>query len=589
MAITLADPLIPDSQLESGFGLGTWSVEPMRNVISRDGDERRLENRLMRTLVFMCSHPGQVLSREQFFTHVWQGRVVNEEALSRAISLLRTALEDNAQRPTYIQTIPGVGYRLIAPVAPAQQPGSGADPAPVTPAGKAVAVLPFLNLSDDPDNEYFSDGISEEILNCLAQVDGFKVVGRTSSFAFKNRNDDLRKIGRVLGASHVLEGSVRKAGQRVRITAQLIETAQGYHLWSKNFDVDLGDIFAVQDQIAAAVVDALKLHILDHGETSRATSVSAYALYLRAIHALRSGELERIKAALQLLREVTGMDPDYAPAWVGLADAYWYLISYGELARADHMGLAIAASDRALALDDQWADAHLCRAKMAMQFNRDWHTAQAAIDRAREIAPDNPQILLQAGYLASSIGRFDESVSLLEQAITLDPLNTTGHIWLSLSLISLARLDEARGVLQQALEIQPQRVVANMILGKILIEQGDPLAAHEQMQREPAGFWRDYGLALALCAMGDRVAAEAALEGLIDRYGDEAPFQIAEIYAFSGDTDRAFQWLDRAVQYSDNGLSALLGSPQLYPLRGDARWDKFVTAMRYPRQGVTGT
>ena len=251
------------AELESGFLIGPWHVEPQRNAISRGSEGRHLENRLMQTLVFLADHQGQVVSRENFFASVWQGRVVNEEALSRAISLLRTALDDNAHTPEFIQTIPGVGYRLIAQVARNKHAAAG-----TSAIGQAhdnsIAVLPFVNLSNNPDNEVFSDGISEEILNSLANVKQFKVAGRTSSFRFKGQTGDIAEIAQRLGVASVLEGSVRQAGLRVRITAQLINAADGYHLWSKTFDREMDDIFALQDEIASAVVDALQLRLLGY-------------------------------------------------------------------------------------------------------------------------------------------------------------------------------------------------------------------------------------------------------------------------------------------------------------------------------------
>ena len=200
---------------QRGFTVGPWRVDPLRNVIVRGGEEKHLENRLMQTLVYLAENQGRAVPRAEFFEAVWRGRVVNEEALSRAISLLRTMLGDDAHAPEYIQTIPGVGYRLIADVVTDGTAGAPERAAPDF-QPNSIAVLPFLNLSDDASNEYFSDGVSEEILNVLSQIDHFKVVGRTSSFAFKGRNEDLRQVGRTLNVTHVLEGSVRKADARVR-------------------------------------------------------------------------------------------------------------------------------------------------------------------------------------------------------------------------------------------------------------------------------------------------------------------------------------------------------------------------------------
>jgi len=558
--------------------VGEWRVTPHRNVISRGDEEKHLENRLMRTLIFLAEHESRVVTREQFFNSVWQDRVVNEEALSRAISLLRTALDDSARAPKYIQTVPGVGYRLVALVTDTAVP-EGSVPCTGDAPENSIAVLPFVNLSNDPDNEYFSDGISEEILNSLTQVKNFKVVGRTSSFVFKDRNEDLREIGRVLDVTHVLEGSVRKAGARVRITAQLIKADDGYHLWSETFDKTLEDIFAVQDEIASAVVRELKARLLGEAYKVRETDADAYSLYLRGLYFIHSGDSAGIQKALDLFLKVIELDPEYAPAWVKIADAYEGLMSYGLLRRDEGISLAVNAVSRALALDNQLAGAYLLRAKFSAFFSQDWSAAYDDMARARQIAPGSAGIFLQSGNQASNIGNHEEAVTLLKRAIALDPLNTTGHIWLSMSFIALTRFSEARETLLQALELKPQRAVAHMLLGKTLLLQGEASASHEEMLQEPAGFWRDFGLAQSYYSLGQQREADATFSTLIETYSNEAPFQIAELHALRREFDAAFNWLDRAHEGHDNGLSELFDSPFLKALQEDSRWAVFVKKM----------
>ena len=565
-------PEHPSSGIEAGFCLGSWRVEPSSNSIDRKGSKKHLENRLMRTLVLLAQNPNQVITRRQFFETVWHERVVNDEALSRAISLLRTALEDDAQAPIFIQTIPGVGYRLVAPVSAIQ----GA-PDQIAPVGhtedNSIAVLPFVNISDDASNEYFSDGVSEEILNALTQVEGFHVVGRTSSFAFKNRNEDLRKIGQALSASHVLEGSVRKSHQRVRVTAQLIKVSDGYHAWSGTFDRDLEDIFAAQDEIATAVASALTSRLLGKFSTARETGPEAYSLYLQGRHFVRSGTISGVQKALELFQQVIDLDPDYAPAWAGLAEAYWYLISYGAIKNRDEaIRAARKANQRALALDDRLAAAHAGKALLIANFDQDWLAAQQALSQARAVAPGNTQILAQSGHLASSVGDFDTSVEQLRRVVTLDPLFTTAHIWLSCSLIALRRFDEARETTLQALNVNPDRSILHMMLSKILLLQGDPDGSLEEAERESDEFWRAFGLAACLYSLGRRDDADHACQAIIDNYSDVAPFQIAEIHAWRGEKDEAFRWLERAQLERDNGLVELFVSPYLATLHGDRRW-----------------
>jgi len=447
------------------------------------------------------------------------------------------------------------------------------------PSERSIAVLPFVNMSDDPANEYFSDGLSEELLNLLAQIPELHVAARTSSFSFKGEKIDIPTVATKLKVAHVLEGSVRKAGSRVRITTQLIKAANGYHLWSETYDRTLEDIFAVQDEIAGSVVSALKVNLLGEVPKARETDPEAYSSYLQGIHFLRSGEVGNFEKARLAFERALAIDPDYAAAWAELADTFQALVSFGILRQQDGVEQAFAASDRALALDDGLAEAHIVKARLNMAFKYDWSAAQSAIDRARQLAPGNARMTLIAGNLEKTLGHFDEAVSRLRRAIALDPLNTTAHIWLSLVLIAQRRLDEACDVLNQILDLNPNRSVAHMILGRILLLKGDPAAAHEEMLREPEGYWRHYGIAFSLYALGQRDDAGVALRYLIDEFGEEGPFQIAEIHAFRGEIDEAFAALNRAYEVGDPGLTELLISQTLHALYDDSRWPLFVEKM----------
>ncbi len=562
------------TELTLGFDVGQWRVDPLKNSISRDAVTRHLENRLMQTLVFLAEHRNEVVARRDLFDSVWQGRVVNDEALFRAISLLRTALDDSAQNPIYIQTIPGVGYRLVADVkAHATSVGT---PRPIE---NSIAVLPFVNLSDDPANEFFSDGVSEQILNSLAQVKDFKVVARTSSFAFRNKSDDLRKIGKILGVSHVLEGSVRKAGNTARTTAQLIKTDDGYHVWSQSFDHSLEDIFGVQDEISGAVALALQRHLLNPMEKSRETSPEIYSLYLQALYFLKPGHIDSIRKALATFQQVTELDPYYAPAWVGIADACWYLISYSAIDKVEALGLANAACARALEIDDLLADAHLCKATLALGFERDWAMGKSALDRALQLAPGSARVWLVTGNMHSSMGNCEQAATLLMRAQSLDPLNTTGHIWLSSNLIALDRLTDAQGVLEQGLELHPDRSLLHMLLGKVLLLRGELDLGYATILKEPIAFWRDYGIVTAMSFLGRPDEADGLMARLEANNRQSAPFQVAELHAIREDMDLAFKWLDLAFDERDNGLTELFVSPHLRPLRRDPRWPAFVTRM----------
>ena len=441
------------------------------------------------------------------------------------------------------------------------------------PEKNSIAVLPFVNMSDDPGNTFFSEGISEELLNLLAKVPGLHVAARTSSFSFKGESIDIPSVAGKLNVANILEGSVRKFGDRVRIGVKLVEAASGYHLWSETYDRTLEDIFAIQDEIGRSVVDALKINLLGEVPRVAETDPQTFALYLQGIYLSTSGEQDNFDKAIHVFEEALRRDPEYAPAWSGLAHAYWYQISYGVADKEERIKKAFDASDRALVLDDSRAESYAVKALLSLSFDREWSRAEAAIRRGLEIAPGSAPVVIQAGNLARAQGRLDDAERHLRRAVELDPLNTTGHIWLSMLLISRDKLDEAIDILGQVLTLNPKRAVAHQLLGRIHLMRSEPQAALEEMEKEPAGFWRQYGINLALFAAGRQEEAGAMLQKLIDAVDENmAFFQIAESLAFRHRQDEAFQWLERAYEQRDNGLTELMTSPFLRPLHTDARW-----------------
>ena len=565
-------------ELDSGFTLGPWRVEPGRNAIFQGNDERHLENRLMQTLVFLAQHQGQVISREQFFDSVWQGLVVNEEALSRAISLLRSALEDNAHKPKFIQTIPGVGYRLIADAVKTQ---GRKDIASSTNGVQknSIAVLPFLNLSDDPENEYFSDGISEEILNFLAQVKRFKVVGRTSSFVFKDRNEDLREIGRTLDVTHVLEGSVRKAGTRVRITAQLIKTADGFHLWSKTFDRELDDIFVVQDEIASAVAKALKVQLLgeerDHQIIGGTHNTKAYQAYLLGVHYRNRGALkETVRRAAEAFQQAIELDPGYARAYAALArtwiDKVWNgYTSYEEGARKINTFVT-----KSIELAPDLADGYLALGLLLdINIFLDSRSALEAIGRALELNPGNARVQVQFARMNSHYGNTEISIAAAKKAVELDPVSVyTNHV-LGHVLYFTRHYEEAIRAFRHTLELDPHYPKPHYFIAMSLYFLGETESALEEIQQEPLNWMRWTAFTVILHRLGRTEEAESNFAQLVEIGVEENNFmQQAGIHAQMGDTERAIRSLEVAYGYRDPGFTQLLVDPFVDPIRDDKRF-----------------
>jgi TolB-like protein/Flp pilus assembly protein TadD len=561
--------------LDAGFKLGNWRVEPKQNSISCDGNKKHLENRLMQTLVFLAENSGQVVSREQFFDSVWAGLVVNEEALSRAISLLRNMLGDDAHSPRYIQTIPGVGYRLIVEVEMTSTQ-RGDHPLAKAAEDNSIAVLAFLNLSDDPGNEYFSEGISEEILNVLAQIKQFKVVGRTSSFVFKDNNRDLREIGRTLGVTHVLEGSVRKAGNRVRITAQLIKTIDGYHLWSKTFDRELDDIFAVQDEIASAVASELRLSLLSSKPAVKAVNPEAYALHLQSRYLERQSTAEGLARALELSKQALSIAPDYAEGWNGLASIYCNYTGKGLFPPGEGFQLAREAAEKALALNPDFASAHATLAWIATHWGSDLKTAAKHYHLALNQAPRDLQIISSSANLCRSLGRLDDAISLQAYVNARDPMNPVGHTYLGFFYRCAGRYEEAVASYQIAERLSPGILSAQYNIGASRMLQGRFQEALEETLKEKSEGYRLMGLSPVYHSMGEHKKSDDALAQMIEKYAGDGPYNIAFMLAYRGEADRAFEWLEIALEKQDTGLAQINTEPKIARLYDDPRWVPFL-------------
>ena len=456
--------------------------------------------------------------------------------------------------------------------------------APAAETGKtAIAVLPFANLSPEKDQEYFSDGLTEELLNALAKNPKLRVTSRTSAFSFKGKEGDLKTIADKLGVTHVLEGSVRKAGDQLRITAQLIEVATDSHLWSETYDRQMDNIFAVQEDIAASVGGALKA-TLERGQPPEVqeTEPAAYNAYLQGRYFLDRRSKEDLEKAIGYYEQALRIDPDYARAWVGLAAAHSRQADWGYVPVDEGYGKARQEAEKALELDPNLAEAHASLGCIKRSYDWDWTGADAAYRRALELEPANAEVVSGAATLAATLGRFEEAITLHRRAIELDPLRVRAHYYLGLTAYYAGRLEEAEGAFRKALELNPQYPGAHQVLGRIYLMRSKPEEALAEMQKEPEPLWRGFGLALAYHAAGRKKEADAALADYIDKNQNEAAFQIAEIYAYRGETDKAFEWLERAYKQRDGGLSQLKGDPLLRSLESDPRYAAFLKKMKLP-------
>jgi TolB-like protein len=449
---------------------------------------------------------------------------------------------------------------------------------------KSIAVLPLLNESGDPKDEYFSDGLSEELIAALAQIRELKVIGRSSSFRFKDRKEEPKSIGEKLGVSTLLEGTVRKQGERVRIVAELINAADGIELWTRTFDRELKDIFAVQQEIAGAVASSLKATLLGQNQESTANpatnNAEAHNAYLQGHYYFQRRNLEDYRKAVAHYDDAIRLDPNYALAYAERSEA-WTLL--GDLTGEGNTAWPKARSDaeKAVAIAPALAEAHA--ALGWVRFFTEWKFADGLVElkRAKELSPANPTVNDLLGRCIVYVGKPDEGEKQARQAVELDPLANFAQGNLARILWYVGKLDEADAVARKGTELNPTAAASRRWQVLIAIQRGDADTALREAKLEPDENYRRFELAIAQQASGDQKAADAALADLIAN-NQGVDYQIAEVYAMRGQTEKAFEWLQIAFDHHDTGMLGLLVDPLIRNLRDDPRYKALVAKMNFP-------
>ncbi len=473
-------------------------------------------------------------------------------------------------------TVPAVSTGVAAsPAAPAASPPS------LAVSDNSIAVLPFVNMSSDKEQDFFSDGITEELLNLLAKIPQLQVTARTSSFSFKGKEIGIREIAKTLSVTHVLEGSVRKSGNQVRITAQLINAVNDKHLWSETYDRQLDDIFKVQDEIAADVVKQLKITMLGAAPKVRTTDPEAYALYLQAVQLGRQQTAEAFKHSDALLHKVLAIDPRYAPAWSGLSGNFFNETSQGLLPSKDGGAQAREAAMKALAIDPDYAPAHAQLGRIAMNFDNDLAGAAEHLKRALALDAADLDVLRNSAVLLASLGRLDEALALDEAVVRRDPVNVNALFNLGIILRNAGRFDAAIASFRTVLSLSPGNGGAHAQLGTALLQKGDAPGALAEIEQETSEMWKMIGLPMAYQGLGRKADSDAALAALIAKWEKDAPENIAYVYAYRGEADMAFEWLDKAVEYGDPGIGEIVTENLFDKIHSDARWLPFLRKIGY--------
>jgi TolB-like protein/DNA-binding winged helix-turn-helix (wHTH) protein len=621
------------------FRIDDLEVDIGKAEVSRGDGKIALPKLSFDLLCALINAAPAIVTNEDLLHQVWPGLLVSPESVAQRVKLLRSAIGDDSQQPRYILGVRGRGYRLIplperladslpprseatnlsnstpslAMPLPQAVPtrragrvgklmavaaivlgaigGAGivgwhywslsrtAQPATVAMADRSIAVLPFVDMSEKKDQEYFGDGMAEQIIDLLVKIPGLRVIGRTSSFQFKGKTADLRSIAEQLGVANVLEGSVRKSGDRVRVTAQLIDSRNGTPRWSQTYDRDFSEVLKLQDEIATKVVREVEADTFFSEIASRKTlrNPEAYTVFLQGMDSADpEQQLSDFQRALDL-------DPSFAGAASALASSYLFLGQSGLLPASEAFEKARQAAEHALELDPNQSDAHQVLGDIHLDYDWDWPAVEREYKLARTLAFQGlGSTQGDSSQLSLTLGHWDDAAKIANKSVADDPLDPQSYLWLGVVELRRGRLPEAEAAMRRNLELGPDFRFSHYILAVVLLARGEPQAAAAESLKEPIDGYRLVGSAMAYFALGRRPESEAALASLLQNYAPYIPSAIAAVYAYRGEPDQAFKWLDRAYTQKDPLLYRIKFSPEFDKLHGDPRYKAFLKKMNLP-------
>ncbi len=623
-------------------------LDSRKRTLSRADSPVSVTPKAFDVLLFLAQNPNRLVTKEELLRAVWGDTFVEEGNLTQYISHLRKALGDNSEDTRLIVTIARKGYQFTADVTVAEAAdtakqaavqGSIAEssqantqPALGSPTDEAVpkasknwrkagvvgasaallavvcfaswrhfgsmtpprsqkimlAVLPFENLTGDPNKEYLADGLTEETISHLGRLnpEQLGVIARTSVMGYKHKDERLDQIGRDLSVQYVLENSLRQSGSHMRITAQLIQVKDQTHLWAQDYDYLAKDILNVQEDVSKAVAREIRLRLSSQQQAdlarSRPVNPDAFDAYMQGYYFFQRNTDKDTEMAARYYERATQLDPSYALAWVGLSRVRNWQVNIGLIPAKKGQRLAREAVERALALNSNLPEAHAQMGRIKQQVDLDWAGADASIQRAIALEPGDSDIVRLAAGSAAILGRFDEALPLNRRAVDLDPLNADS--WESLGEIEffMGQLDQAAADCKKALELSPDVWFSHSLLSQIYITQGRPQDALPEIELVRSGVIRALLYPMAYYALGRKKESDAALSELVTKYHAGGAFQIAQVYAFRNQSDEAFEWLDRAYAQRDSGLIGTKVDPLLQSLHKDPRYAAFLKKLNLP-------
>jgi TolB-like protein/Flp pilus assembly protein TadD len=567
------------------FRLGEWLVQPTLGRISGASGSIHLRPLLIELLALLARNAGRLVTKEEINRTVWGRRFLAESALTRLVAELRQTLGDEIERPRFIETIPKRGYRLIMPVSP----DGGTAPGP------SVVVLPFANMAQGQDQEYLCDGLAEELTNALTRLRGLRVIARTSAFSFKGKAVDVREIGRQLNVGAIVEGGVQRSADRLRVTVQLVNAADGGHLWSERFDRHAGDIFSIEDEIAQAVVVALRIKLLgdeEGGSMPRPTEdLEAHDLYLRGRYVAARRTPDDYAQAIRYFQQALARDPGYSVAHAALGSCYCGSGFVSYLAPWDAFPKAKAAAAKALALDPALSEAHATLAWAGWAYDWDWLAAEDCFHRAEELNPNDGMTRFWHAMMLAALGRFEEAHVQIQRAWDLDPLSLAIQTNVGFVLLEARQYDQAVERLLNVLEMDPEFGLANFHLGRTYAAMGRYEDALAPFHKAAPGFPIALGfLGGTWAELGRRDKAQEILRELEQlstrQYVGAQSFAL--VYLGLGDLEHALEWLEKAFDVHEGTVALLEVDPCWDRHRSNCRFGELLGRLQLPGAAKRG-
>jgi adenylate cyclase len=567
--------------MHSDFQLGAWRVQPQLNSLVCELRTVRLEPKMMGVLLCLAQRSGDVVSKEQIVQEVWQGTFVTDDVLIRCVSELRKAFGDNAGKPSFIETIPKRGYRLLIPAVPLARANHHEAPS-VPKFADSIAVLPFDNDGLEPEMEYLSDGVAETIINNLSRLQDLRVVPRTTTFEYKRKSMNPSQVGRALAARLVLTGHVAQRGDRLIVGAELIDSEQESQLWGSTYDRKIEEIFTIQEEIAGRIPNFLQLRLTDAERrqvTRRSTeSREAYHFLLKAMHFAFKYTPEGFGKGLDFCRLAIEADPVYADAYAILSLLYCLLGTFGVVAALEAFPRAKAAALKALEIDDCLADAHAVLGFVQLAHDWNFRGAEMKFRRAIELGPHMPGGHYGYSHLCLAEGRYKEAILEAEHAVDLDPLSLPKNYHLGAICYFARQYDAAIAQLNKTIELDPSFVVAHNVLAAVYALKGMPeeaIAEGERALSLSKRLWGRITLGRVHAILGNQAEARKILTEV--KEASKSPnlsraAYCAMMHAWLGEPDQAVEWLEKAYGEREPTLIYLRQSPDFESLHGDPRF-----------------